>query len=190
MQTFFFSVSPPDLKKTLDELPAMLYWNGVMMWFPAGLFHTRCQVDMVYFPFDTQTCQINVTTLNEGKVVLQGTIDEIFSFVHHKGAMWSVVDLKVFNDVEIAYNSYRSSVTWTLTLKRQSGYFLMTTIMPLILLSVVGLMVFPLPPDSGEKVTLSVTCLMSFFLTQLSITEHMPTSWKAMPIISKCTYMM
>ena len=66
-----------------------------MMWFPAGLFHTRCQVDMVYFPFDTQTCQINVTTLNEEKVVLQGTIDEIFSFVHHKGAMWSVVDLKV-----------------------------------------------------------------------------------------------
>ena len=132
---------------------------------------------MFYFPFDTQTCYINIAASETGKVILNGTFHGKSFYWFHENTMWSLVDYKVHNP--------HFMISWELTLKRQSSYFLMTTIMPLILLSVVGLMVFPLPPDSGEKVTLSVTCLMSFFLTQLSISEHMPTSWTSMPIISE-----
>ena len=176
--SFYFSVSLPELETPLDKLPVTLLHDGTMYWYPSGLFHTYCQVNMFNFPFDIQTCYINITCSKVGKVILKGAFHNGSFSQFYENTMWTLIDYKVHN--------FFSVISLELTLKRQSSYFLMTTIMPLILLSVVGLMVFPLPPDSGEKVTLSVTCLMSFFLTQLSITEHMPTSWTSMPIISKC----
>ena len=181
--TFHFRASFPEYLEPLDSAPVALNHIGAVSWYTRGLFFLYCQVDMFYFPFDTQTCYINITDTQTG-VTLQALPVESSKYVFNQNTMWILTGKKLSQ----TGNSFSSTLSWELTLKRQSSYFLMTTIMPLILLSVVGLMVFPLPPDSGEKVTLSVTCLMSFFLTQLSISEHMPTSWTSMPIISKCTY--
>ena len=180
--TFYFRASFPVYLEPLEDSPVQLSSNGAVFWYLAGFFNTYCQVDMFYFPFDTQTCYINMSSTQTG-IILQETLVKSAIDHYYENTMWILMDHKL---IHTGYSAY-PLLTWSFTLKRQSSYFLMTTIMPLILLSVVGLMVFPLPPDSGEKVTLSVTCLMSFFLTQLSISEHMPTSWTSMPIISKCT---
>ena len=182
--TFYFRASFPVYLEPLEDSPVWLSSNGAVSWYIAGFFNTYCQVDMFYFPFDTQTCYINMSGTQTG-ITLQEPLVKPAIVHYYENTMWILMDHKL---IHTGYSAY-PLLTWSFTLKRQSSYFLMTTVMPLILLSVVGLMVFPLPPDSGEKVTLSVTCLMSFFLTQLSISEHMPTSWTSMPIVSKCTCM-
>ena len=49
--------------------------TGIMTWEPPGIFETYCDVDVTYYPFDTQLCKVEVTswayTLNE--VNLQAT---------------------------------------------------------------------------------------------------------------------
>ena len=43
--------------------------TGEVLWLPGGVYKTSCDIDITYYPFDTQTCTIVfstlVSTLNE-----------------------------------------------------------------------------------------------------------------------------
>jgi len=38
----------------------MLRHDGLLHWEPGGIFKTTCDIDIAYFPFDTQHCPIVV----------------------------------------------------------------------------------------------------------------------------------
>jgi len=38
----------------------MLRYDGQLHWEPGGIFKTTCDIDIAYFPFDTQHCPIIV----------------------------------------------------------------------------------------------------------------------------------
>jgi hypothetical protein len=35
---------------------ATLYNNGLVEWKPPAIYHSSCEMDVEYFPFDEQTC--------------------------------------------------------------------------------------------------------------------------------------
>nr|KAG5707826.1 hypothetical protein BaRGS_015986 [Batillaria attramentaria] len=37
--------------------------SGQVEWLPSGVFSTSCDIDVTYYPFDTQECEIIFTTL-------------------------------------------------------------------------------------------------------------------------------
>ena len=36
--------------------------DGIMTWEPPGVLTTYCDVDVTYYPFDTQLCRVEVTS--------------------------------------------------------------------------------------------------------------------------------
>ena len=58
-------------------------------------------------------------------------------------------------------------------------------IVPCVLMSMLSLMVFFLPADSGEKVSLSMTALLSYTVVLLMVTDVAPRDGKVIPLISR-----
>ena len=57
-----------------------------------------------------------------------------------------------------------------------------------MLLSVLTLTGFCLPPDSGEKITLGLTVLLAFSVFMLLIAENMPPTSEYVPLIGQYKY--
>jgi hypothetical protein len=53
------------------------------------------------------------------------------------------------------------------------------------MLSILTLLVFCLPPESGEKIALGITVLLAFSVFMLAIAENMPETSEHIPLISK-----
>ena len=78
-----------------------------------------------------------------------------------------------------------SEVVYRLIFKRRAEFYVIHLILPVMFLSMLSLLVFYLPPDCGEKLTLSITNLLALVVFQQIISENMPPSGDDSPIIGK-----
>ncbi len=69
---------------------------------------------------------------------------------------------------------------------RRTLYYLFNIIFPCLWLTILSLLGFWLPPDSGEKITLGITVLLAFSVFMLLIAESMPATSEFVPLIGGC----
>ncbi|RNA26264.1 neuronal acetylcholine receptor subunit alpha-10-like [Brachionus plicatilis] len=68
-------------------------------------------------------------------------------------------------------------------IRRRILYYLFNIIFPCVWLSILSLIGFWLPPDSGEKITLGITVLLAFSVFMLLIAENIPATSEMVPLI-------
>nr|AKU47860.1 nicotinic acetylcholine receptor subunit alpha7 [Tetranychus cinnabarinus] len=69
-----------------------------------------------------------------------------------------------------------TDVTYTIHIRRRTLYYGINLIIPCLIISSMTLLGFTLPPDSGEKLTLGVTILLSMTVFLLQLTETLPAT--------------
>lgn len=69
--------------------------------------------------------------------------------------------------------------------RRKTLYYMYNVVLPCMMMSVLTLLVFCLPPDSGEKIALGVTVLLAFSVFMLAIAEKMPETSESIPLIGE-----
>ncbi|KFM66080.1 Neuronal acetylcholine receptor subunit alpha-7, partial [Stegodyphus mimosarum] len=74
-------------------------------------------------------------------------------------------------------------ITFYIHIRRRTLYYGFNLIIPCVLISSMALLGFALPPDSGEKLTLGVTILLSLTVFMLQLAEAMPPTSDAVSII-------
>ena len=105
--------------------------DGLVTWYPSEVFETQCQIDITYFPFDTQRCDIMFTLWVysvsdiELKVIEEGIA--LYDLDDQNDGMWSVVDTWVGG----ADNNY-NVVTFTIILERSSIHYVMMLVLPIL----------------------------------------------------------
>ncbi len=65
----------------------------------------------------------------------------------------------------------------------QALYYMLNVLFPCVMLSLLTLLVFCMPPDAGEKVSLSITVLLSFTVFMLMVSDNMPQTSNHTPIL-------
>jgi nicotinic acetylcholine receptor len=75
-----------------------------------------------------------------------------------------------------------------LKIKRRVLFFMINVIVPCIMLSTLTLLVFVIPPDSGDKVTLGITVLLAFSVFMLAVAENLPETSEYVPLISESSF--
>jgi len=70
-------------------------------------------------------------------------------------------------------------------IRRKPQHFVFTLVSPCILLSALMCLVFLLPAESGEKISLHITVVLSFTVFQLVLSSSMPQTSDSIPIICK-----
>jgi len=76
-------------------------------------------------------------------------------------------------------------VTFTVHIRRRTLYYMYNVVFPCVIMSALTLLVFCLPPDSGEKVTMGITVLLSFSVFLLRMGEDLPETSEFIPLLSK-----
>ncbi len=78
-----------------------------------------------------------------------------------------------------------SLVYCDIVITRMSLFYVFNLILPCILLLMIGSLSFCLPPESGERVSLSVTILLAMMVFIMVLMEQMPPTSKVVPLMGK-----
>ncbi|KAL3311285.1 Neuronal acetylcholine receptor subunit alpha-3 [Cichlidogyrus casuarinus] len=78
---------------------------------------------------------------------------------------------------------YFEDIKVFITLQRRSLYYIFNLIIPCMIITVMALMVFTLPPDAGEKISLGVTTLLSLTMFLQMVADKLPQTSESIPLI-------
>jgi hypothetical protein len=130
------------------------------------------------------TCFLHFFPSRSKMFILQFTADLSNLVLHNE---WDVVSMKAIRNV-LYYNCCPDpypDITFSLEIKRKPLFYIMSILFPCILTSWVAALGFALPPESGEKVSLEVTVLLSLAVFLLMVTEQLPASSVNFPYVGK-----
>lgn len=76
-------------------------------------------------------------------------------------------------------------VTFYLHLRRIPGFYLFNIIIPTLVMSLLGILTFILPPEFGERITLVIESFLAMSLIVLMVMEKVPVNSDVTPLIIK-----
>ncbi|XP_025160141.1 neuronal acetylcholine receptor subunit alpha-7 isoform X2 [Harpegnathos saltator] len=162
--------------------------NGSCLYVPPGIFKSTCKIDITWFPFDDQHCDMKFGSWtydgNQLDLVLNSEEGGDLSDFIMNGE-WYLIGMPGKKNT-ITYQCCPEpyvDVTFTIQIRRRTLYYFFNLIVPCVLISSMALLGFTLPPDSGEKLTLGVTILLSLTVFLNLVAESMPTTSDAVPLI-------
>ncbi|KAF4071579.1 hypothetical protein AMELA_G00275020 [Ameiurus melas] len=176
------SSGPPDTN-------VVLRYTGELTWDAPAITKSTCVVDVSYFPFDSQQCNLTFGswTYNGNQVdINMGGMEggDLSDFVEN--VEWECHGMPAVRNV-IMYGCCSDpypDITYTVLLKRRSSFYIYNLLLPCFLISFLAPLGFYLPADSGEKVSLGVTVLLALTVFQMMVAESMPPS-ESVPLIGK-----
>ena len=164
--------------------------RGRITWVVGGLFDTTCELDTVLFPFDIQSCPfvlVNWAYTNRSVNLVNGS-SGIHIESYHQNGIWNLI----YHEVELDSISYAMrpnesypQLRFILHMQRKPRYYLVNILLPCFFLTSIALLVFWLPPEAGEKVSLGVTVLLSFSVFQLVIANSTPENSDSTPLLGR-----
>ncbi|XP_005093597.1 acetylcholine receptor subunit beta-type unc-29 [Aplysia californica] len=173
----------------LDEsmyIPPVISHNGQVMLIFSGIIKSRCVMDMRKFPKDTQVCLLVIysPSFHYNNVSLGTNYNLIWDFLREHGD-WLIDNITISvvekNETEPLQ---QHGLVVELTILRQPYFYIIEIIGPLIFLSCLNPFAFMLPTDHGERISFSVSLLLSNTVTLASLTDIMPNSSSSMCYIS------
>ncbi|XP_049830724.1 neuronal acetylcholine receptor subunit alpha-7-like isoform X4 [Schistocerca gregaria] len=135
--------------------------NGSCLYVPPGIFKSTCKIDITWFPFDDQRCEMKFGswTYDGFQLDLQlqdDTGGDISSFITN--GEWDLLGVPGKRN-EIYYNCCPEpyiDITFIIIIRRRTLYYFFNLIVPCVLIASMAVLGFTLPPDSGEKLSLGM----------------------------------
>ncbi|CAG7817481.1 unnamed protein product [Allacma fusca] len=177
---------------------ATLYHNGLVEWKPPAIYKSSCEIDVEYFPFDEQTCvmkfgswtydgfQVDLRHIDEEPgtptVAIGVDLSEFYMSVE-----WDILEVPAIRNERFytCCNEPYLDITFNITMRRKTLFYTVNLIIPCMGISFLTLLVFYLPSDSGEKVSLSISILLSLTVFFLLLAEIIPPTSLVVPLLGK-----
>lgn len=153
------------------------------------MLEATCSIDIVYFPFDTQTCELKFVAWSYTKADVNLNIGSkgILLNDYLPNSQW---DIKSTSASET--DTFESSVTFSVTMRRKPLFYVLNVILPVILLTILNCFTFMLPVVSGERASYGITVFLSLAVFLTIVASELPknsdkTSWLAVYLIAMTT---
>ena len=157
--------------------------DGYVSWYPYMVFESKCDIDVTYYPFDKQTCNIVFKTWSYLRWEVNLTVhteDKIGFFEFVANSIWEVTSLDAFDNV----TNDETDVTFVIHLRRKPYHYIMTLLVPVVFLGVLNPVSFLIPADAGEKMGYSVTIFLTFIVYLTIISSELPANSESNCILS------
>nr|WUR05313.1 nicotinic acetylcholine receptor alpha 3 subunit [Orius laevigatus] len=177
---------------------ATLNYTGRVEWKPPAIYKSSCEIDVEYFPFDEQTCvmkfgswtydgfQVDLRHVDEVKdsnvVAIGVDLSEFYTSVE-----WDILEVPAVRHEKFytCCDEPYLDITFNITMRRKTLFYTVNLIIPCMGISFLTVLVFYLPSDSGEKVSLSISILLSLTVFFLLLAEIIPPTSLVVPLLGK-----
>ncbi|XGW27903.1 hypothetical protein V3C99_008029 [Haemonchus contortus] len=165
----------------------LVYPDGMVNWIPPGIFRISCRIAVAWFPFDEQECflKFGSWTFDGSKINLE--VDEngfdISSYIQN--GEWELIATSATQNIQhyqCCPEPYYD-IVFTFVIRRRVLYYAFNLILPCILITLLTLIGFTLPPDAGEKMSLQITIMLSICIFQNYVAEMSPPTSEALPFL-------
>ncbi|XP_030697459.2 LOW QUALITY PROTEIN: neuronal acetylcholine receptor subunit alpha-4 [Globicephala melas] len=168
---------------------AHLFHDGRVQWTPPAIYKSSCSIDVTFFPFDQQNCTMKFGswTYDKAKIDLVSMHSHVDQLGFWESGEWVIVDaVGTYNTrkYECCAEVY-PDITYAFVIRRLPLFYTVNLIAPCLLVSCLAVLVFYLPSECGEKVTLCVSVLLSLTVFLLLITEITPSTSLVIPLIGE-----
>ncbi|XP_077465169.1 neuronal acetylcholine receptor subunit beta-2-like [Stigmatopora argus] len=160
--------------------------NGEVAWLPPAIYKSACKIEVRDFPFDQQNCTLKFRswTYDHTEIDLILLSDFASRDDFKPSGEWDIVSLpgrKNEDPDDIRY----LDITYDFIIKRKPLFYTINLIIPCILITSLAILVFYLPSDCGEKMTLCISVLLALTVFLLLISKIVPPTSLAVPLIGK-----
>ncbi|CAH0729314.1 unnamed protein product, partial [Brenthis ino] len=177
---------------------ATIYHQGLVEWKPPAIYKSSCEIDVEYFPFDEQTCVLKFGswTYDGFKVDLRHMDEQAGSNIVSVGVdlsefymsvEWDILEVPAVRNEKFytCCDEPYLDITFNITMRRKTLFYTVNIIIPCMGISFLTVLTFYLPSDSGEKVTLSISILISLHVFFLLVVEIIPPTSLVVPLLGK-----
>ncbi|CAG5129486.1 unnamed protein product, partial [Candidula unifasciata] len=190
--TFFFRF-PTGLRTLLKSAVTQSWCTSdtpaTSPWEPGIFTKTICEVNIGKYPFDYQRCEIKfLTWMHTNKTLdVQPDTDFINLNATIDNGEWDIISAVArpyYYPSTYSIGTAHTGVRFIVELMRKRTFYVLNTIIPVMMLSLLNVLVFLLPASSGEKMALAVTVLLSFTVYLSIISEVMPKTSESISILA------
>ncbi|KFV75372.1 Neuronal acetylcholine receptor subunit alpha-2, partial [Struthio camelus australis] len=168
---------------------AHLFSNGRVKWVPPAIYKSSCSIDVTFFPFDQQNCKMKFGswTYDKAKIDLENMDHHVDLKDYWESGEWAIINaIGTYNSKKYdCCTEIYPDITFCFTIRRLPLFYTINLIIPCLLISCLTVLVFYLPSDCGEKITLCISVLLSLTVFLLLITEIIPSTSLVIPLIGE-----
>uniref|UniRef100_A0AC35TXV8 Neur_chan_LBD domain-containing protein n=1 Tax=Rhabditophanes sp. KR3021 TaxID=114890 RepID=A0AC35TXV8_9BILA len=194
---------------------AKLSPNGTVLWEPPAIFKSMCQIEVEWFPFDDQICTLifgswtysglevdlkhkDSHLQREDTELVMGYEGEYAEKVwivdkgidlsdYYPSVEWDILRVpgKRHEKLYPCCESPFVDLTYEIHLRRKNLFYFINLIIPSVGISFLTALVFYLPSDGGEKISLCISILISLTVFFLLLVEIIPSTSLVIPLIGK-----
>ena len=151
--------------------------GDVNVW-PSVQLEIGMDVQISKYPFDRQQIHVDVFSWTFSRSLMNiQFIDETSSIYYFKeNCEWQIThtaaETKIYSVGHVVYKN----LMYSFILQRKSLYVMVQVMMPVVLTSSLNALCFILPPDSGEKVTFSISVFLGLAVLQGIVHNALPVT--------------
>jgi len=170
----------------------VVYPTGYVLWVPPALFVSSCSIDVRYFPFDEQKCEMifGSWTYNSDQVRhlwYDGgtTTSNPFAVVNDyaRSGSWDVTLAPGI--IKTDEKRKLTTTVFFLHLRRKTLFFILNLIIPCVVIAILCWFTFLLPSTSGEKVGYAITLLLGLMVFLLLLFTVLPATSESVPLMAQ-----
>ncbi|PIO52335.1 Cation transporter family protein [Teladorsagia circumcincta] len=160
----------------------VINYHGDMLWVPPAIYKSSCIIDVEFFPFDEQVCTLvfGSWTYNENEIKLEFEQAELADLSEYEpSSIWDVIDAPA------QLVNRRSRIEFQVRIRRKTLFYTIILIIPTLIMGTLNMAVFFLPTDSGEKMTLTISVMLSIVVFLLLVSKILPPTSSTIPLMAK-----
>ncbi|KAM6942923.1 neuronal acetylcholine receptor subunit beta-4 [Xenentodon cancila] len=165
---------------------AIVLFNGSINWLPPAIYKSACKIEVKHFPFDQQNCTLKFRSWTydhtEIDLILKSEVASMDDFT--PSGEWDILALPGRRTVSPLDPTY-VDLTYDFIIKRKPLFYTINLIIPCVLITSLAILVFYLPSDCGEKMTLCISVLLALTVFLLLISKIVPPTSLDVPLIGK-----
>ncbi|KAK7493497.1 hypothetical protein BaRGS_00015208 [Batillaria attramentaria] len=159
--------------------------DGTVIFKAGGTFGTDCDLDMTFFPFDEQTCDVTffVEDYLDTEVLLVNDSVSIPGEGFETDGQWDLVGTSYRTGTMGHPQLSFSILTVSLVMRRLYTFYVLNILMPFALISLLTLLTFLVPAGGGERASFALTALLAQVVFLNVLTDAMPRTSDDVPLV-------